>query len=384
MNTSNSFAWFVTMLMAVVFVLSVMGCGVAVPTKAEIKVVRSQDMTIDDNDIVSMAPRRLLEEITKELESTYKNIEIVDGFLFRDTAFPEGGWRLKELFVPEVRRRVNEQLNLDYLALVGAIETSQDEEKGFMIPGLLGAASVEGASTITAIIIDLRTGELVSRIVSEARGTAHFFHYIIIIAANDPQADSSAAEGLANEIGKVITELAKSGKTRLAVMALEDFGTSNNVIEKKKVEPLSEERLLYETETLKLLLESAELGEPESQYEVFLSMSNACIEPVSAWKWLCKAADLGYENAQIEVAYWHRESNWKFAQPDRVEWLHKANIRADDRIAYLWYTLASSGDDKRLRIRNNLFSETLSKKEIAEARDMVRNWKPGQCPTPYQ
>ena len=25
-----------------------------------------------------------------------------------------------------------------------------------------------------------------------------------------------------------------------------------------------------------------------------------------------------------------------------------------------------------------------TKKEIAEAKDMVRNWKPGQCPTPYQ
>ena len=341
-------------------------------------------MTIDDDDIVSMAPRRLLEEITKEIKSTYKNIEIVDGMLFRDTAFPEGGWRLKELFVPEVRRRVNEQLNLDYLALVGAIETSQDEEKGFMFPGLLGALSIEGASTITAIVIDLRTGELVSRIVSEARGTALILNYIIIFAANAPQVDSGTAEGLAREIGKVITELAKSGKTRLTVLALEDFGTSSNVAEKKKVEPLSEEQLLYEAETLKLLLGSAELGEPDSQYEVFLLMRNAYIEPVSAWEWLCKAADLGYENAQIEVAYWHRESNWKFAQPDRIEWLHKANIRADDRIAYLWYTLASNGDDKRLRIRNNLFSETLSKKEIAEAKDMVRNWKPGQCPTPYQ
>lgn len=341
-------------------------------------------MTIDDNDMVSMAPRRLLEEITNELKSTHKNIEIVDGLLFRDTAFPEGGWRLGELFVPEVRRRVNEQLNLDYLALVGAIETSQDEEKGFMFPGLLGALSVEGTSTITAIVIDLRTGELVSRIVSEARGTAFILNYIIILAANEPQIDSGTAEGLAREIGKVITELAKPGKTRLAVLALEDVGTSSNVTEKKKVEALPEKQLLYEEETLKLLLESAELGDPESQYEVFLLMSTACIEPVSAWKWLCRAADLGYENAQIEVAYWHRESNWEFAQADRIEWLHKANIRADDRIAYLWYTLASNGDDKRLQIRNNLFSETLSKKEIAEARDMVRNWKPGLCPTPYQ
>jgi len=113
-------------------------------------------------------------------------------------------------------------------------------------------------------------------------------------------------------------------------------------------------------------------------------MRNTYAEPVSAWEWLCSAADPGYENAQIEMACWHRESNWEFAQPDRIEWLHKANIRADDRIAYLWYTLASNGDDKRLRIRDNLFSETLSKKEIAEARDMVRNWKPGLCPTSYQ
>jgi len=63
----------------------------------------------------------------------------------------------------------------------------------------------------------------------------------------------------------VITELAKSGKTRLTVLALEDFGTSSNVTEKHKVDALPEKQLLYEKETLKLLLESAEMGDPESQ-----------------------------------------------------------------------------------------------------------------------
>jgi TPR repeat protein len=123
----------------------------------------------------------------------------------------------------------------------------------------------------------------------------------------------------------------------------------------------------------------AEDGNIKAIYRVYIGMRDEYIEPVSAWEWLCKAADLGYENAQIEVAYWHRESNWEFLRPDRIGWLRKANIRADDRIAYLWYTLAAKGDDKRLRIRDNLFSETLSEKEIAEAKDMVSNWKPGQC-----
>jgi len=123
----------------------------------------------------------------------------------------------------------------------------------------------------------------------------------------------------------------------------------------------------------------AEEGDAKAMYRVYRGMSDEHIEPVAAWGWLCKAADRGYENAQIEVAYWHRESNWGYARLDRVEWLRKAKIRADDRIAYLWYTLAAKGDDKRLRIRDNQFSETLSEKEIVEAKDMVSNWEPGQC-----
>jgi len=119
-------------------------------------------------------------------------------------------------------------------------------------------------------------------------------------------------------------------------------------------------------------------------YRAYRGMSYEYIDPVSAWKWLCKAADMGYENAQLEVAYWHRENSWKIAKPHRREWIREAGIQADDRIAYLWYTLAAKGDDKRLQIRDYLFSETLYEKEIAEAKDMVRNWKPGQCLTPEQ
>ena len=122
----------------------------------------------------------------------------------------------------------------------------------------------------------------------------------------------------------------------------------------------------------------------EEMYRIYLGLSYQYIEPVAAWESLCKAADEGYEKAQIEVAYWHRESNWEFARPNRVEWLRKAEIRADDRISYLWYTLAAKGDDKRLSIRDNLFSETLSENEMAEAKDMVNKWKPGQCPRPNQ
>ena len=131
----------------------------------------------------------------------------------------------------------------------------------------------------------------------------------------------------------------------------------------------------YIGEAIKL----AEDGDPNTMYHIYLAMYDAYIHPVAAWDWLCKAADLGHENARIEVAYWHRKSNWALTNSGRIAWLRKAHVRPDDCIAYLWYTLAANGNEKRLGIRDDLFTETLSSGEIKEAQDMVNNWKSGQC-----
>ena len=131
----------------------------------------------------------------------------------------------------------------------------------------------------------------------------------------------------------------------------------------------------YIGEAIKL----AEDGDPNTMYHIYLAMYDAYIHPVAAWDWLCKAADLGHENARIEVAYWHRKSNWALTNSGRIAWLRKAHVRPDDCIAYLWYTLAANGNEKRLGIRDDLFTETLSSGEIIEAQGMVKNWKSGQC-----
>jgi hypothetical protein len=137
---------------------------------------------------------------------------------------------------------------------------------------------------------------------------------------------------------------------------------------RKQVEDLSEETR-----------ERAKAGDPDAMFHVYLGLHDAYSDPVTAWTWLCKAADQGYESARIEVAYWHRQSNWELATSGRIAWLHKAHVRPDDRVAYLWYTLAANGDERRLGIRDDLFTEILSGNEIKEAQDMVHNWKPGQC-----
>ena len=48
------------------------------------------------------------------------------------------------------------------------------------------------------------------------------------------------------------------------------------------------------------------------------------------------------------------------------------------------WRLTAKGNADRLRARDNLLSKKMSDGEVAEAEDMIRNLKPGQCPTPYQ
>lgn len=205
-----------------VTILAAASCGVAVPTRPAVEVERGQPVEIGEEAVVSLGPRRLLEELSGEIAEQYPDIEIVDGLLFRDTAFPEGGWKLATLFESGAGRRVSEVLGVDYLVLVGAAKSKEGEEKGFLVPLVAGAMSVESSTTLSAMIVDLRSGEQISRIECTAHGTSRIVYYVIFIAGTGPMSlQSGAAEGLAGEIGKVITGLSPNGKHRVAVLALE-------------------------------------------------------------------------------------------------------------------------------------------------------------------
>ncbi len=377
MSINNKFIWFATRLIEIIVVLSIVGCGVGVPTRAEIKVMRTQDMQIDDDDIVTMAPRRILEAITREIEKTYKNIELVDGFLFRDTAFSEGGWRLKKLLMPEIGGKVSEQLGVDYLVVVGAIEASQGEAKGFMIPPVLTIASGEGISTITALIIDLKSGLLVSRIVCEARGTTHIFHYVILVAGNEPQTESGAMEGLAREIGRVITESNQSGTARLAILGLEDFEVSYDPDDWESDEPDFKNEL-----ALEILQERAAQGDQDAQWVLYQVEPNA-----QNIAWLCLHADQGKTRARSELA------NLYFYGSDKYHKMMSVHVPADISRACVWFHLAGQAEITRQAETNGAgqipvpydspeverTSSVMTADELAEAEQLIQAWKPGQC-----
>ena len=89
-------------LLACLTALSAAACGVVVPTRPDVEVVRGQPVAIDEGAVISVGPRRLLKEITDEIAKAYPHIKVVDGLLFRDTTFPAGGWQLETLFQPGV------------------------------------------------------------------------------------------------------------------------------------------------------------------------------------------------------------------------------------------------------------------------------------------
>ena len=370
MIMDNYKAGFLAQLLACIMVLSVAGCGVAVPTRPDVEVVRSQPARIYGGGVISIGPRRLLEELSEEITKAYRDIEIVDGLLFRDTAFPEGGWKLETFLQPGVSRQVSEKLDVDYLVLTGEMKLDEGEEEGFLVPLLAGAMAIESASTISAVIMDLRTGKLVSRIECKARGTTRMVYYVIFIAGSGPMSlESGAAEGLARGIGKVITELAPAGKRRVAVLSLEFPGAIEGIGHDAFPDEAVRNEIYAHRSDDDLRAASKQgskacQGEADIQLQKYFTLIET--DPTAAHQWLCKSADQGHPEARYRLALIYENGNQDFK---------KNPVKA-----YMWYVLAGEsgkywGGKHALRLQQDV----LGPEELAEARKAVQEWRPGQC-----
>lgn len=100
-----------------------------------------------------------------------------------------------------------------------------------------------------------------------------------------------------------------------------------------------------------------------------------------AWQFLCKAADVGITEAQNDVAFWHRESVWSGLSSNSIAWISDAGVRADNRVSWMWYTVAAERGDQRSMVARN-YIDDMTGNEIAQAEQWAKDWQPGQCPRP--
>jgi hypothetical protein len=212
------------------------GC-VIVPYKVDPEVKIEYDKELSKHYLVTTGPRKLLTQIEDSITKFTQNIQIIDSIHFRDTAFPDGDWRMVRLFDDQNCQNIATELNARYLVLIGKLDTST-EESGFMgvYIGFYGAFSAKEKSTISATIIDLEKGEKLCNLDSEAQGTAGgvgFFYAVI----TDPLTESGAIEGLGKAIAKTIAQETLNNDVRIAVLAIEPHydAQADNVIQAENV-----------------------------------------------------------------------------------------------------------------------------------------------------
>ncbi len=245
------------------------------------------------------------------------------------------------------------------------------------MPMVIGAISAEGVATIKSQIMDFRTGEIVSKFATEARGTTHIYHYVIIVAGNEPQLESGAIKGHAKEIGNVITDLNKSGKIRLAIVAVEDHDTSlsTDVIESGDMNNINKT-------TIEILRERAMNGDVDARWTLYHAKPDA-----ESMSWLCQDADQGSMRARKEIGQLYYYGSDKYRNPDNV------HVQSDLSRACMWFQLAGQAkisatseenDGSRVIVHSDSAevertSNVMSANQLEKAKKLVQAWLPGQC-----
>lgn len=365
MKSTNSAILFTSRLIAAILILSAAGCLPApYPVSPDIA-VNEQVEQLDDA-ILTIGPSELVEKITRVITDSHKNIEIIDEATFWDAAYPKGDWKRGQLLEPDTRKLISTQLDVRYLVIVVPEEHVISDKKDFVIPPVFMIFSEEWVSSISTVIIDMRSGETVRQITSKAHGTSHGAFWVVIVAATIPLTVSSAIKGLAKETGRVVDELAGSEKVRIAVIAAES--TFREQAEKLKA--------------LKVLLERAEQGEMDAQWRLYSEQPNE-----DNLVWLCRAADLGNAGARYELGnlYVYGSDNYR-----RFENVH---IKRDLSRSCMWFHLAGHAHitDQAGTKDVGLISvpyespevertaNVMTARELEEAEKLILAWEPGQC-----
>ena len=223
MRTRNRLTVCNARLLLTLTVLICSGCVIVpVPVKPEIEVLDA--VTIAEDARVTMGPRQLLDEVAKTIIDENQNIEIIDGFTFRDTAFPDGGWRMADLLDPSIAQRTAVSLDVSHVAVIEPHKTNDWEETfSVFVPLAFGAMSGEEKSRMSVTIFDLREPSNTSEIWVTATGKARAFVLVIYGIGTEPLTLGSVYKGIAKEISAAVSGGQQKGPTRIALLAVENI-----------------------------------------------------------------------------------------------------------------------------------------------------------------
>jgi hypothetical protein len=208
-------------LMALLFSTGLTGCAVTAPVQGTTQVSHREDPALPGDALVSVGPRRLLEHLSNRISSAAPQLKLVDGLRFRDTAFPQGGWRLRDLLETGSRTRLVRELGVDHLVLVSQLEYTVGEESGFLVPLVAGAQSADHKATLSATVYNLKSGLALRRIDSVAIGKERVYSYVILFSGTTPHVVTPLLDAMVKEIVDTLGTVNGHGASRIAILAAE-------------------------------------------------------------------------------------------------------------------------------------------------------------------
>jgi len=157
-----------------------------------------------------------------------------------------------------------------------------------------------------------------------------------------------------------------SWKEPIKLQKATDFPSTWKEIEKEKLtekEVKEAEKIAQELAKLEL---EANKGNSDAQLKLFKEVLSQ--DTNRALGWLCKSADLGNQEARSIMA--------KIYQYGGYTWIKKGVVQQDYKLSYLWHALSGLYDQEDLQF---FADRLLNSAELSEAKNLLREWTPGQC-----
>ena len=259
---------------------------------------------------------------------------------------------------------------------------SKDEAFMAVVPQWVRARAKAGDTTSASEIARLFQDEELIRFLAEYGDTPAALELARVFGEREPlrrlagRGETQAAVELAREFGDSgpLRALAERGDSEAAIEVARRYDDQSFLrIAAERgdvVAAIAMAREFDDPRPLKTLVEQQDHTplteiEVEGAYQYYqIAILEEGLSP-DAIQSLCQAANAGHAKAMEKLAHLHRP----WGDNEHV-------LQENDRVAYMWYTLAGVFDSRRT------VAEEMTSEEIAEAKQMARDWKPGQCPSP--
>jgi hypothetical protein len=189
---------------------------IPIPYKPSATAGADASLAMSGNHIVSALPDPMTVALAKKIEARDATMKVVSLGEIAEVAFPDGDSTVEQMTDPERRARLRSEAGLAYLVLVGELTSRELSKHGGFMP-FLGAGTSTEATGLSAGIVDLERGQLLTGVsaVTKGRtsGVVYGFYGIILT----PMSETSVRDAVAAATVDAIRAAAGPGPMRVAI-----------------------------------------------------------------------------------------------------------------------------------------------------------------------